>query len=301
MNSARKLLITGATGKQGGAVIDALLSHPSGHPYEIYALTRSTTSRKAQALASKPKVSLVQGNLDDCDAIFSQISKPWGVFSVQLPIPNAKVEERRGKALADAAAAAGVEHFVYTSADRGGTSKSDADPTKVAHFASKYNIEKHIQQVAALSPQKMDWTILRPVAFMENLTPDFLGKAFATMWRLNGVDRKLQLITTKDVGKIAADVFLNPQRYRGKAISLAGDALSPAEANSIFKQQIGYDMPLTYDFVAQGLKWALYEQLGSMFDWFKEVGFGADGEKLRQDYPDLQRFETWLKETSAFR
>lgn len=301
MNSARKLLITGATGKQGGAVIDALLSHPSGHLYEIYALTRSKTSLKAQALASNPKVSLIQGNLDDCTAIFSQISKPWGVFSVQLPIPNAKVEERRGKALADAAAAAGVKHFVYTSADRGGTARSDGDPTKIAHVISKYNIEKHIQQMAAVTSHKMDWTVLRPVAFMENLTPNFFGKAFATMWRLNGVDRRLQLIATKDVGRVAAEVFVNPEQYRGKAISLAGDDLSPREANLIFKQQIGYDMPLTYNFMAQGLKSVFHKQLGSMFERFKEVGFGADVEKLRQEYPDMQRFGTWLKESSGFR
>ena len=115
------------------------------------------------------------------------------------------------------------------------------------------------------------------------------------------MDRKLQLITTKDVGMVAADALINPGKYRNKAVSLAGDSLTPAEANAIFKQVRGTDMPTTYNIVGASLRWALYEQLGSMFDWFKEVGFGADVEKLRRQYPDMQDFKTWLKESSAFR
>jgi len=300
MSAARRLLITGATGKQGGAVIEALLARQSHNPFHIIALTRKKDSAKAQRLASNPNVSLVQGDLDDCASIFKQIDQPWGVFSVQLPLPTAAVEEKRGKALVDAAAANGVKRFVYTSADRGGP-RSDDDPTPVAHFASKHRIEKHVQQVAAASPHGMDWTILRPVAFMENMTPDFLGKAFVTMWRLNGLDRKLQMISTKDVGRIAALAFLHPEEYRNKAITLAGDELSPIEADAIFRQRFGKEIPATYGFVGGALKWVLNEQLGKMFDWFKERGFGADVPKLRDQYRDLQTFETWLRESSAFR
>ncbi|KAK4984646.1 hypothetical protein LTR66_008426 [Elasticomyces elasticus] len=301
MSPARSLLVTGATGKQGGALISALLSKPN-QPFEIYALTRNTASRSAQALASKPGTKLVKGDLEDCPAIFREIEKPWGVFSVQLPLPNAKVEEKRGKALTDAAIKAGVRHLVYTSGDRGGNERSERDPTNVPHFVSKYNIEKDIREKADASKQGMTWTILRPVAFMENLTPDFIGKAFATLWWLNGADQKLQLISTVDIGIVAAEAFLNAEseEFRNKAISLAGDELAPVDANAIFKKQVGADMPTTYSFVGRLIRFGLKEQLGLMFDWFKAQGFGADVAGLKKRYPGTQDFSTWLRETSKF-
>lgn len=301
MTTARAVLVTGATGKQGGAVIANLLSKPS-QPFHIYALTRDLNSSKSQALAKHPNVSIIQGNLKDSAAVLQQIKNPWGVFSVQVPLPNAKAEEAQGKALTAAAVAAGVKHMVYTSADRGGNERSEWDPTPVPHFISKFNIEQDIRAKAKESPQGMTWTILRPVAFFENMTPDFIGKGFAAMWYLNSADRKMQMISSEDVGRIAADAFLNADsdEYRNKALSLAGDELSPAQAAEIFKREIGTDMPTTYLFVGRLIKLLLREQLGIMFDWIGTQGFGADVKALRARY-QMQDFGTWLRTSSGFR
>ncbi|KAK3065054.1 hypothetical protein LTR53_018297, partial [Teratosphaeriaceae sp. CCFEE 6253] len=107
MATTRKLLVTGATGKQGGALIRALLSKPS-QPFEIYALTRNKTSGTAQALASKPNVHVIQGDFSDPTAIFKQVEKPWGLFSVTMPM-NATKEEAQGKAMTKAAFEAGIQ------------------------------------------------------------------------------------------------------------------------------------------------------------------------------------------------
>jgi uncharacterized protein YbjT (DUF2867 family) len=300
MSSLRRILITGATGKQGGALLDALVSRPNGSPFHIYALTRNKQSKSAQRLAQKPNVSVIEGDLDDCPAILKQIDKPWGVFSVQLPLPNATTEERRGKALVDAAVVAGVKHFVYTSTERGGVERSNQDPTNIAHFASKFNIERHLQEIAKTRAPEMAWTIIRPVAFYENLTPDFLGKAFSTMWKQVG-DKKVQYVSSTDVGKVAALAFENPDTYHGQAISLAGDALTHTEGAAIFKRQTGKDMPETFGFVGSAIKVVLREQLGDMFVWFHEKGFGADLPALRKEYPFLMDFGTWLEKESKFR
>ncbi|KAK3078102.1 hypothetical protein LTS18_008438, partial [Coniosporium uncinatum] len=130
----RNLVVTGATGKQGGALISALLCKGPSNPFKIYAITRNPASHSAQALASKPNISIIKGDLDDSAAILAQIPQPWGVFGVTMPLPNARVEEANGKKLVDAAAAAGVKHFVFTSADRGGDRSND-DETNVPHFA----------------------------------------------------------------------------------------------------------------------------------------------------------------------
>jgi uncharacterized protein YbjT (DUF2867 family) len=86
--SARAILITGATGKQGGAVIDALIK--ADHNFEIIALTRNAQSPTAQKLLHKsPKIKLISGNLDAIDDVFKKAAEAtktpiWGVFSVQV-------------------------------------------------------------------------------------------------------------------------------------------------------------------------------------------------------------------------
>lgn len=299
----RSILVTGATGKQGGALISALMARPCS-PFHIYALTRNKDSKSSQLLASKPNISVVQGDLNDSQAIFKQTPDIWGVFSVQLPLPNAKEEEERGKALTTAAVEAGVSHLVYASADRGGLRSND-DPTFVPHFMSKFNIEQDLRKQAAHSKQAMTWTVLRPVAFMENLTmtPAFFSRAFATMWYLNNPERKMQLISTVDVGKIAADAFLQSDgdTFRNKALSIAGDELSPREADAIFQRELGMRMPKTYDFLGRLVKFALKEQLGLMFDWIKTKGFGANVKATKELQPRTMDFATWLRESSGLR
>ena len=174
---AKNILVTGATGKQGGAVVSALLASPSAADFVIYAVTRSPSSAAARSLASKPNVKVIEGNLDSPAALFQSAGVPiWGVFSVQAIMASGQStvsEQRQGIELVDAAVAHGnVQQFVYTSADRGGV-RSGSDPTPVPHFISKYHIEKHLEEKARQA--KMGYTILRPVAFMENLTNDIAG------------------------------------------------------------------------------------------------------------------------------
>lgn len=86
--TSKAVLITGATGKQGGAVIEALLQ--ANVPYEILALTRDTQSPSSMRLAQKsPNIKLISGNLDVADEVFEKIKEAtkapvWGVFSVQV-------------------------------------------------------------------------------------------------------------------------------------------------------------------------------------------------------------------------
>ncbi|KAK4937838.1 hypothetical protein LTR10_021641 [Elasticomyces elasticus] len=301
MSNLKRILITGATGKQGGALLSDLLKSPPKPPFHLVALTRNANSPKAQALARETNVSVLQGDLNDCEAIFKSSPEPFhGVFSVQVPL-RPKVEEQQGKALVDAAVTNGVRHFVYTSADRGGPERSDVDKTAVKHFASKFNIENHLKNVSKNTKGEMQWTIIRPVALMENLTPDFLGKAFATIWQLNGMDSKLQLVSAADIGILAADMFKNPGPYSGRAISFATDELTAQEANNVFSKVMGTEMPTTYPVLGRLIKSLLHEQLGVMFDWFKTDGFGANPNEFRDKFPEMQDFEKWLRQSSGFK
>ncbi len=298
MSSVKRILVTGATGKQGGALIEALLSSQPTPPFSIVALTRSLSSARAKSLSSKPNVTLVQGDLNDCKAIFQKTGPVWGVFSVQANLLG-KDEETQGKALFDAAAANGVQQFIYTSADRGGPKNSKDDATNVPHFITKFNVEKHVQEKAAASTQDITWTILRPTAFYDNLTPDFAGKGFAAMWKGLG-DKKLPMVSARDVGIIAARAFTSPEEFKSKAITIAGDELTYDEANEVFKSEFGKEMPTTFMFVGTAIKLAIRD-MGMMFAWFKSDGMKADIPTLRKRFPELQDFRTWLKESSGFK
>ncbi|EMC96959.1 hypothetical protein BAUCODRAFT_138352 [Baudoinia panamericana UAMH 10762] len=297
--SARSLVVTGATGKQGGALIRALLAQPS-QPFQIYALTRNKSSKGAQALATKPNVHVIQGSFDQPGDIFKQVQKPWGLFLMTMPMNPVK-EEQEGKAMARAALEAGVKHIIFTATDRGGQEKSEQNPTDIAHFRSKFEIEREI--AAQVKKYDATYTFLRPVAFFENLAPGFIGKAFVSIWRLNGADRKLQMISTSDIGRIGTEAFLNADsdEYCNKGISIAGDSLTPTEAAQIFKQVTGQEIPWTYSIVGRLIKWILYEQLGKMFDWFATESYGADVPALRKRYPFMQDFKTWLEQDSAWK
>lgn len=182
--SRPRLVVTGATGKQGGALIEALLAQSPTQPFDIYAVTRNKNSNGGQSLASKPNVNVIEGDFTNPAALFSQVPQPWGFFSVTTPMGRggAKAEEEQGKAMTKAALDAGVKHIVYTSVDRG--ANSDEDPTNIPHFASKNNVEDDMKEKTR--DGNTTWTILRPVAFMDNLTNDFMGKVFVAMWRQNG-------------------------------------------------------------------------------------------------------------------
>ncbi|KAM5344542.1 hypothetical protein ACJ41O_013077 [Fusarium nematophilum] len=292
--SHKTLLVTGATGKQGGALISSILASTQGS-FNIIGVTRNSASDGARRLAALPGVSVIEGDFSDVSAIFAQVGPVWGVFSVLV---NSDDEERYGKAMVDGAVSHGVQHFVYASGDRGGPAKSNFDPTNVKNFAAKYNIEKHLIAQATLSPQQMTYTILRPVTFFENLTADIHGRGFVRMWEQLGT-KKLQFVATSDIGWFAARSFLDPATHAGAAITIAGDELTQPEADAIFKQVTGQSMPIGPCVIANTVKLVLRDTAGDMFRWFGEHGYGGDVEACRKMYPGIKNFRDWIEENKG--
>ena len=302
----KRILVCGATGQQGGAVVRALLAKPPLYPHEILALTRKASSASAQKLASNPKVKIIEGDLDHSSAIFEKAggkNSVWGVFLVTLPSmkklqPGVEDKEvTQGKALFDAALENGVKHFVFSSVDRGGEEKSWETPTNIPHFITKHDIELHIREKAQGSG--MTYTILRPVAFMDNYKPGFFGRFFAAAWAQIG-QKKLQLVATSDIGVIAAQALSNPESddYKNKAVGLAGDDITQAEGNQAMWEAKKRPMVQSYWVVASLLKWMVAD-LGIMFKWFETDGYGCDVEKCKRLNPQMKDFRTWLKEESS--
>lgn len=311
----KTILVLGGTGNQGGAIIRALLTTPNTNtPIQILAVTRDPNTPRVQSLASSlPKhpsttLQFIQGDLSDVSALFatalqtSSSNSIWGVYSVQAKPANdagLPLEEEQGKAVIDASIAHHVSFFVYSSVHRGNIEQYPKEPTTVPHWATKHRVEQHLVE-ATQKGEKMRFCVLRPTAFMENVTNDFAGKAMAASWSAVLKHRKLQLVATRDIGWFGAEAFLRPEEFEGRYLSLAGAVLSFEEANQIFKEKMGKGMPATYGCVAKALLHVV-KSLGAMFDWLKKEQVGADIEALRGMKPDLMDFGTWLEKDSQFR
>ena len=243
---SRTILVTGATGKQGGAVVDALLALQT--TFEILALTRNPSSESGKALAAKyPTIKVVGGDLDEPEAIFKSLSsKPWGVFALQLSIGPGATPERevaQGKALIDASIANGVKHYVQASAARNGN-PPEASP--VPALQTKHEIEKYLFEKVKSS--NMTYTVLRPVVFFDNLKSDNVeGPTFAAVMKYYvPASKPVAYIATADIGWFAADAFANPDKYKNRGLDLMGDAMTYPEFASRFKAKTGKQLPLPW-------------------------------------------------------
>ncbi|KAF2013033.1 NmrA family protein, partial [Aaosphaeria arxii CBS 175.79] len=312
---SKAILITGATGKQGGAVLSHLASHPSSDQFTLLAVTRNTSSASAQKLLTKyPAVKLVQGDLNSIPDLFASAvdvlrqsnhadPKIWGVYSVQAsvgPGVTHDTEIAQGKNLIDYSLEHGVAHFVYSSVDRGGNARSPTTETPIPHFQSKYIIEQHLISRAGANGESMRWTILRPVAFMDNLAPGFQTRVFLAALRDMLDGKKMQWVSIYDIGMFGARAFANSEEWNTKAESLAGDELTFEEMSGCFERATGQPAPVSYGVLGKALLWGVTE-LRIMITWFKTDGYGADVERLRKEEGEgICGFERWLKERSSF-
>src|ERR1700734_3494078 len=204
---AQKLtvVVTGSTGKQGGAVARGLLER--GHA--VRAITRDTNSSQAKALAAAG-ASLVAASLDDTAAIKKALEGATSLFSVTLPYGGTVAETREGIAAADAAKAASV-HLVFTSVGSANLQ------TGIPHFDSKYEVEEHIAKIGVRA------TVLAPVYFMENLHfgKEQLAKGvYATPLPPT---RQLAQVAVADIGAVTVRLLEDPGRFAGRRSDLGGD------------------------------------------------------------------------------
>jgi len=273
------IAVAGATGQQGGAVARRLMAE--GWP--VRALARDPQKPATRALAGAG-AEIVPGDMDNPAELRAAFAGAYGVFSVQnfwLPDVGYAGEIRQGKAVADAAKAAGVQHFVYSSvaaADRGMGQK---------HFESKFLIEQYIQSLG------LPYTILRPVAFMENnyWNRETILNGVYPSWGLRP-DKTLQIVAVEDIAAFAALALAEPQTYLGQVLELAGDELTESQIAARFSAEIGRPVKVEMPPMSEGAE-PTEEQL-AMFNFFNGQGYTVDIAALRTIYPDLLDFETWL-------
>lgn len=280
MTPPTHFLIAGATGRQGGAVVTALLSDLSLaiSPQTVYAITRTPSSPSAQRLLSRyPGINLVSGDLNNPDALFAQLDSPiWPETAIFLAQAHGPTEVTDAKGFIDAAAMNRVAYFVYSSVDRGGREISDEDPSYCKTFSDKFLIERHLKDVASRT-KGMDYTILRPTWFADNAHWGFPGKLCMTGWKVWMRGKKMQVVTARDLGRWAVEGLVRPDRtgLRNAALSVASDEVSFEDVDEIFRKKTGKGVPVIFGWLASFMIWAV-KDLSTMFSFINERAYGAD-------------------------
>ena len=278
MKSDGTILITGATGHQGGAVARAL----QGSGFRLRGLTRKPESERATALA-RQGVEVVKGDLDDDSTLRRALAGVWGVFGVQNSWEaGVEGEEAQGKRLATLAREAGVEHYVYTSVG------SAHKRTGVPHFDNKWRIEETVRGLGFPSH-----VILRPVFFMENLlAPSSLqGDKLSSALK---PDTKLQMIAVDDIGWFGARAFTDHAVLDRREIDLAGDARTMAEAAAILAKALNRPIAFVQTPIEQVRQYS--EDLALMLEWFERVGYSADIAGLEREFRrTLTKLPDWAR------
>ncbi|MDG1987747.1 MAG: NmrA/HSCARG family protein [Halieaceae bacterium] len=279
--SGKLVLVTGVTGRQGGAVARALMENG----VRVRGMTRNPSSDRAAAMASLG-VQLIQGDFDDSTSLDTAMNSVSGVFLVtNFWEHDYDGEVRHGRNVVDAANRADVAHLVFTSV-------ANADQqTGIPHFDSKYEIERYIHEAG------VPYTILRPVSFMENWEYQREKIAAGKISSPFSESTRLQQISVRDIGRFAALAFSNPESWLGRSLDIAADEYTVKEVVDVFSQVTG-------NLVAfEKLPWDTYqkvagEEMTIMDRWIDGTGYSADIKLVRSYLPDMMSLEEYLRQNS---
>lgn len=273
------IAVFGATGRQGGAVIDALLDH--GTP--VRALVRDPQSDRAQLLAARG-VELAGIRTDDATSLIAALT---GVEAFYFMTPEAnsiedvQTEIRIGTRLVDAAVAARVPRVVFGSVF--GADKEHGVP----HHDSKHTIEEHLKRSGLRA------TMVRSTPFMEVMTPKLEGGELVLRMPLPE-DAVLKMISVRDVGRVAAALLMGTVEVPGGAVELVGDELTGPQIAATFSARTG--LPARYEalplsVLPNDLERAMFRQFAKM------ANYPTDLTTVREIEPDIQDLAEWIRST----
>jgi uncharacterized protein YbjT (DUF2867 family) len=282
MTDRNKLvLVSGATGQQGGAIANELLD--AG--WKVRIMTRKPDSEKARALAAKG-AHVVTADLDDEASLRAALDGAWGAVGIQNTWEaGVEKEEEQGKRFARVAKAAGVQHLVYQSV------ASAQRDTGIPHFDNKWRIEETVRELGFPSH-----VVIRPVFFMENfLLPSFKeGIDKGTVAIGMQPDTKLQMVAVRDIGKYGLAAFERADELNGRAIDIAGDELTGPEMAEVLTASLG--RPFSFYQIPIDQVRAFSEEYAVMLEWFDAVGYDVDIAKNAKEFGiEPTPFGVWAK------
>lgn len=253
------VLVTGATGKQGGAVAASLFARK----VPVRALVRDETTAAARSLRERG-AELVVGDFFDPASLRRAAEGTRAVFSVQHPdladLEN-DAERVKGKNLIDAARAAGVPQLVHTSTSGTGAHHRSAPGWETERGAARnYWESKAYLEDAVERAGFTHWTIVKPCFFMENFVRPSMMFHGGTSDRLLTTilpDTVLPIVAVQDIGEAVAEAIVDPPRFHRVALELASERLTmraiAAALSEALKKPVVVPSLTPDEAIAQGL------------------------------------------------
>ncbi|HYH96477.1 NmrA/HSCARG family protein [Hyalangium sp.] len=281
MDFPRSVLVTGATGQQGGA----LARHLRDRGYRVIAFIRQPDSPAARAL-EELGIELALGDFEDVSSLEDAARRADTLFAMGTPFqagPDAEV--RQGMNLVDAARRAGVRHFIYSSV-------AGADRlTGIPHFDSKHEVERYLRR------SNLPYTIVGPTFFMENFTGPTFREGLEHGMLAMGLPptRGLQMVAVEDLARFFGRVIATPEDFFGERIDVASDEVTGHQASDLLSYVSGHRVH--YQQVPLSILGEQSDDLAQMFEWLDRVGYHADVLTLRHEYPEVgwRTFEEWAR------
>jgi uncharacterized protein YbjT (DUF2867 family) len=268
---SKLLVVIGATGQQGGSVVNAVLDDAQlSKEYSIRGTTRDPSQASAQALAKKG-VEVVKADVEDAASLKKAFEGAYVVFANTVTIYDGHTHEHEvshGRALADAAVSAGVQYYIYSTLPNAGKI-SGGKLKNMGHFDGKEEVEQYIRTL----PMKS--AFFAPGSFMSNfsatMAPHPIGEGSYALFNFVSPETKLPLIDTAgDTGKFIAAILADFPRYEGKVLSASTalytfseivDSMSKASGKSVTYKQLpeetwrGFLPPTMKDHVAEMMQY----------------------------------------------
>lgn len=290
MTNRNTILVTGATGAQGGSVAQHLLR--DGH-FAVRCLTRNVHSAKAQALKDAG-AEVVQGDLDDADSLRAALDGCYGAFGVTNFWEHFGKEYQQGKNLVDAVQAAGIEHFVFSTLPY--AKKISGGELDVPHLDIKGQLEEYSRSLG------LNATFVHVAFYYENFLTFFpLQRQDDGSYAFGFPqgDTPLATYAVEDTGGVVSAIFNDPARFKNQTVGVVGDDRPPAQYAEIMTRVLG--VPVVYNhiprevFASFGFPGA--DDLANMFDFNRRflLGRQSDLTQSKELYPPMQSFEEWLQ------
>jgi uncharacterized protein YbjT (DUF2867 family) len=299
MSSSKPVLVTAATGRQGGATARALLAEGSA---SVRVMVRNPDAPGARALAAAG-AEVVVGDLDDPATLRAACAGARAVFSMQSPIVSAtgvdfSKERQQGKNLVEAALAAGVEAIVHTATSGVGDHRNVEGwaegrwKEREEYWENKFATCELVRHAGF-----EHWTIILPATFMDHPMLDPAG--FADGRRLVTVfrpDLPMGLIAPEDVGKASAAAILDPAKFAGVTLQLAGDLLTLPQIVEILARLDGKDYVVQSGTVEEAVAAGLHPAVAGGLTYMNVAPVLARPEIARSFGLSLMSFETWARQ-----
>ena len=305
MSDKKIIAVLGATGNQGGGLVDAILADPDG-PFTVRAITRDAGSAKGRVLASRG-AEVVEADLGDVDSLRRAFTGAHGAYVVTnyWESMSPRVELAQAGNAARAARDAGVEHVIWSTLEDTRADLPLDDPRfpvleesyTVPHFDAKAEADQVFLDLGV--PTTFLRTTFYWEAFLQGFAPQ-RGEDGRLVLGLPMAGSPLAGIASADIGRVALAIFTRGKEFIGATVSIAGENLTGVQMAEAFAELYGEPVdyrPPTYD-QFRALPIPAAAEIGNMFQYYAEAADTFTGDRnlavVRSLHPDLQTFRFWL-------